>query len=269
VQFQLLGVRRAEIGRWSWGHTAVSRLLFDFYFPEAGEFEFYGAQISDEKGFISAASSQKVEVLKEPKDIDKTTWQYVADWGTDDDVLAFLKEANLRKIELDRIAFRMQGKEFYEKCISLLSNAGIYQDSLWAYSLKHVDDVRIREYVEHREDFMRRLGPSLPEGLVQLDPVERSWFEHLDFRPLIVARVHQLGSKREILNSELMKQYRELLGIVSTQPTVSGTQKLEIVYYMILQNRTAEAIAWFDSISKEEVVTKLQYDYFDAYLSLW
>jgi hypothetical protein len=179
-----------------------------------------------------------------------------------------MKEANLRKIELDRIAFRMQDKSFYEKCIGLLSNSGIYHDVLWAYSLKHMDDVRIREYVEHREDFMRRIGPSLPEGLVQLDPVERAWFEHLDFRPLIVARVHQLGGKREILNNELMKQYRDLLGIVSTQPAVSSTQKLEIVYYMILQNRIAEAIAWFDSISKEDVSTKLQYDYFNAYLLL-
>lgn len=250
------------------GPYSSQQIAFDFYFPEAGQFEFYGAQISDEKGFISAAGSQKIEVLKEPKDIDKNTWQYVADWGTDEDVLVFMKAANLRKIELERIAFRMQNKEFYDQCIALLSNAGIYQDALWAYSLKHSDDVRIREYVEHREDFMRNLGPSLPEGLVQLDPVERAWFEHLDFRPLIVARVHQLGSKREILNSELMKQYRDLLGIVSTQPAVSATQKLEIVYYMILQNRTAEAIAWFDSVSRDEVTTKLQYDYFAAYLSL-
>ena len=250
------------------GPYSSQQIAFDFYFPEAGSFEFYGAQISDEKGFISAAASQKVDVLNEPKDIDKTTWQYVADWGSDDDVLAFMKEANLRKIELARIAFRMQDKSFYEKCIGLLSNSGIYHDVLWAYSLKHMDDVRIREYVEHREDFMRRIGPSLPEGLVQLDPVERAWFEHLDFRPLIVARVHQLGGKREILNNELMKQYRDLLGIVSTQPAVSSTQKLEIVYYMILQNRIAEAIAWFDSISKEDVSTKLQYDYFNAYLLL-
>ncbi len=75
------------------------------------------------------------------------------------------------------------------------------------------------------------------------------------FRPLIVARVHQLGGKREILNGQLMGQYRDLLGIVSTQPVVSPTQKLEIVYYMILQNRIAEAIAWFDSIAKDEVST--------------
>lgn len=250
------------------GPYSSQQIAFDFYFPEAGSFEFYGAQISDEKGFISSANSQKVEVLSEPKDIDKTTWQYVADWGTDDDVLAFMKQANLRKIELERIAFRLQDKPFYEKCLDLLSNAGIYHDVLWAYSLKHLDDARIREYVEHREDFMRRLGPSLPQGLVQLDPVERAWFEHLDFRPLIVARVHQLGGKREILNGQLMGQYRELLGIVSTQPVVSSTQKLEIVYYMILQNRIAEAIAWFDSIAKDEVSTKLQYDYFHAYLSL-
>lgn len=250
------------------GPYSSQQIAFDFYFPEAGEFEFYGAQISDENGFIAAAAPQKVSVLSEPKDIDKTTWQYVADWGSDEDVLAFMQQANLRKIDLNRIAFRMQEKAFYEKCITLLSGAGIYEDVLWAYSLKHMDDARIREYVEHREDFMRRLGPSLPEGLVQLDPVERAWFEHLDFRPLIVARAHQLGGKREILNNELLKQYRELLGIVSTQPVVNPTQKLEIVYYMILQNRIAEAIAWFDSISKEEVHTRLQYDYFDAYLSL-
>jgi hypothetical protein len=250
------------------GPYSSQQLAFDFYFPEAGQFEFYGAQISDEKGFISSVASRKLEVLSEPKNIDTTTWEYVSDWGTADEVLAFLKSANLRKIDLSRIAFRMQDKSFYERTLELLSNAGVYQDTLWSYSLKHLDDSRIREYVEHRDDFMRRLGPSLPQGLVQLDPVERSWFEHLDFRPLIVARVHQLGGNREILNQDLLKQYRELLGIISGQDGPSSTQKLEIVYYMILQNRVAEAIEWFDSISKADVPSKLQYDYFDAYLSM-
>jgi hypothetical protein len=250
------------------GPYSSQQLAFDFYFPEAGQFELYGAQISDEKGFISSVASRKLEVLSEPKNIDTTTWEYVSDWGTADEVLAFLKSANLRKIDLSRIAFRMQDKSFYERTLELLSNAGVYQDTLWSYSLKHLDDSRIREYVEHRDDFMRRLGPSLPQGLVQLDPVERSWFEHLDFRPLIVARVHQLGGNREILNQDLLKQYRELLGIISGQDGPSSTQKLEIVYYMILQNRVAEAIEWFDSISKADVPSKLQYDYFDAYLSM-
>jgi len=250
------------------GPYSSQQLAFDFYFPEAGKFEFYGAQISDENGFISSVASRKADVLSEPKNIDTTTWEYVSDWGTDEDVLTFLKSANLRKIDLSRIAFRMQDKLFYERTLELLSNAGVYHETLWSYSLKHFDDSRIREYVEQRDDFMRRLGPSLPQGLVQLDPVKRTWFEHLDFRPLIVARVHQLGSKREILNQELMKQYRELLGIISGQVGPSSTQKLEIVYYMILQNRIAEAIKWFDSISKADVPTKLQYDYFDAYLSM-
>lgn len=250
------------------GPYSSKQLAFDFYFPEAGQFEFYGAQISDENGFISSVASRKVDVLSEPKNIDTNTWEYVSDWAADDDVLTFLKSANLRKIDLNRIAFRMQDKSFYERTLELLSNAGIYQDTLWSYSLKHFDDARIREYVERHEDFMRRLGPSLPKGLVQLDPVERTWFEHLDFRPLIVARVHPLGGKREILNQELMKQYRELLGIISAQEGPSPAQKLEIVYYMILQNRVAEAIDWFDSLSKADVPTGLQYDYFDAYLSM-
>ena len=251
------------------GPYSSQQIAFDFYFPQAGEFEFYGAQISDEKGFISAAASQKVEVLNEPKDIDKSTWQYVADWGTDDDVLAFLKEANLRKIDLDRIAFRMQGKEFFEKCTKLLGEAGIFDNELWAYALVHRDELRLRELIEHRDDFMQRIGPALPEGLVQMEPVERLRFEHLDFRPLIVARIHQLGSKREILNSELMSQYRHLLSIVSAQRKVSPTQKLEIVYYLLLQNRIAEAIEWFDSISTDGLATRLQYDYFAAYLALY
>ena len=245
------------------------QIVYDFYFPSAGEFNYYGAQISDEKGFIAESASGKLEVLSEPKDIDKTTWAYIADWGTDQDVLDYLSKANLQKLDLNRIAFRMKDRNFFSRSLELLSNGGVFESQLWAYALLHQDDQRLTEWLEQQEGFVSSLKPHLESDLIHIDAVDRQWFEHLDFRPLVVARVHQLGSRREILNSELAAQYRGLLENLSAQSTIEPTQKLQVVYYLLLQNRIAEALKLFAEVSTEQLPTRLQYDYFDAYLAFF
>lgn len=245
------------------------QIVYDFYFPSAGDFNYYGAQISNEKGYIAESASGKLEVLSEPKDIDKSTWAYIADWGTDQEVLHYLSKANLQKLDLNRIAFRMKDRIFFGRSLELLSNGGIFESQLWAYALLHQDDQRLTEWLEQQEGFVSTLKPHLESDLIHIDAVDRQWFEHLDFRPLVVARVHQLGSRREILNSELAAQYRSLLENLSAQASIEPTQKLQVVYYLLLQNRIAEALKLFAEVSAEQLPTRLQYDYFDSYLAFF
>ena len=43
---------------------------------------------------------------------------------------------------------------------------------------------------------------------------------------------------------------------------------MEVVYYLLLQDRLAEALEFFEEVNVENLATRLQYDYFAAYLSL-
>lgn len=248
---------------------STSQVQYVFYFPTAGEFAHYGAQISDQAAHLADTPAQQYRVLDEPESVDETTWSYVADWGSDDQVLAFLQSANLERIDLSRIAFRMQDKSFYSQVIELLSANGRYEPSLWAYSVAHADVRAIAELIYHRPDFIARLGSALDSPLVDIDPQQQMSYEHLDYKPLVVARIHQLGRERVILNPSLHRQYLSLLDVIAHQPQVTNVQRLELCYYLLLQNRIEEALDWFGQVEQQSLATQLQYDYFDAYLDFY
>ncbi len=247
---------------------ATQELNTKFYFPQSGSFAHYGAQIAINNKIAIAAPSTSLKVLDVPDSLDETSWSYVASWGSDDQVLGHLKNANLFKINLDTIAWRMANRKFFEACLARLTDYGVYNPTLWAYSIKHNDAPRLREFLESFAPVVVRVGPLFEMELMKIEPVERLQFEHLDFRPLVVARMHQLGPKRVILNDELAVQYERMMGILAHQKTIELEQRLAIVYYMLLQNRIEEAIAHFAKIDPSAMESKLQHDYFAAYLDM-
>ncbi len=247
---------------------ATQELSTKFYFPQSGAFAHYGAQIAINNKIAIAAPSTRLKVLDVPDSVDETSWSYVASWGSDDQVLAHLKGANLFKINLDAIAWRMANRKFFEACLARLTDYGIYNPTLWAYSIKHNDAPRLREFLESNSAVVSRVGPLFEMALMKIEPVDRLQFEHLDFRPLVVARMHQLGPKRVILNDGLAEQYERMMGILAHQRTIESEQRLALVYYMLLQNRIEEAIAHFAKIDPSAMESKLQHDYFAAYLDM-
>lgn len=248
---------------------STSQLEYVFYFPESGEFSHYGAQVSSESQTIAGMEAVDVEVIPEPKNVDETSWSYVADWGTNAQVLEFLKTANLQQLDLGRIAFRMADQEFYQECVAVLGAAARYDAVLWAYAVRHNDAEGIADLLHQRGDFTDRLGPSIDSTLLTLDPVEEFDYEHLDYKPLVVARAHQLGQTRKVLNPSLYSQYIRLQNVLAHQAEISDAQKLELCYYLLLQNRLQETLAWFEQVDPDQVSGRMQYDYFDAYLDFY
>ena len=247
---------------------ATQELSTKFYFPQSGTFEHYGAQIAIGGKIAISAPSTSLKVLDAPDSIDETSWSYVASWGSDDQVLSHLKVANLVKINLDLIAWRMANKKFFETCLARLTDYGFYTPTLWAYAFKHNDAQRLREFLESNSGIVGRVGPVLNAEIMKVEPVDRLQFEHLDFRPLVVARMHQLGPKRVILNDGLALQYERMMGIFSHQKAIESEQRFALVYYMLLQNRIEEAISHFAKIDASTLESKLQHDYFAAYLEM-
>ncbi len=247
---------------------ATQELSTKFYFPQSGSFEHYGAQIAIGDRIAIASPSTNLKVLDAPDSVDESSWSYVASWGSDDQVLSHLKGANLFKINLEAIAWRMSNKNFFETSLARLTDYGIYNPTLWAYAFKHNDAPRLREFLESNSGVVGRAGPLLESDLLRVEPVDRLQFEHMDFRPLVVARMHQLGPKRVILNDGLALQYERFMGILGHQKAIEPEQRLGLVYYMLLQNRIEEAIAHFAKIDASKLESKLQHDYFAAYLDL-
>ncbi|GAB5403646.1 MAG: hypothetical protein Aurels2KO_18770 [Aureliella sp.] len=247
----------------------TQQIEYAFYFPAAGEFSHYGTQVSDNGQLVAAAESRALTVVSKPAVVDDQTWQYVADWGTDDQVIAILKTANLQEIDVDRIAFRMADESMFTTVTDLLRSAGVYRKKLWAYALVHGHKQCLSELLSQSYELLSQLGPAFQSPIVTSSREIRRDLEHLDFRPLVVARSHMLGTERVILNPELRSHYLALLELIAHQRSVSQKQRLQLCYYMLLQNRIGEAIRWFDSVDRQVAGAPLQTAYFDAYLEFY
>jgi hypothetical protein len=216
-----------------------------------------------------------VRVLDAPLSIDDSSWEYIALWGSNDQVLAALDKVNIQQIRFDLIAWRMQDREFWQQVLNKLDSVGVYDGTLWGYSLRHRDQRRMREFLESQDPIVQRVSPYFDHSLMHVDLESRLEYEHLDFRPIVVARTHRLGREWKILNDGLAQQYRELLNLLAHQPKILPRQRLSLAYYQLIQNRTQEALANFKRVDRAELVgqtntteAQMQYDYFDAYFAM-
>ncbi|MBM3964885.1 MAG: hypothetical protein FJ308_07415, partial [Planctomycetes bacterium] len=243
-----------------------------FYFPIAGDFTCYGARASSDGKIVAHQESSKLNVLDRPALVDDSSWAYVASWGSNEQVLAALEKVNFVKSDLNAIAWRMRDKGFWELVLNRLEQLGVYHDTLWGYALLHDNPQRIREYLEANERVVSQVGPAFRSDLLTADVESRLKYEHLDFRPLVVARSHRLGREHVILNDGMASKHRQLMQILSYRAKPLSRQRLSVVYYLIAQNRIEEAIEHFAKVSRDELRESsegsIQYDYFDAYLGM-
>ena len=246
-----------------------------FYFPASGDFQQYGARASSDGTYLAHVNSEPVKVLDAPLRVDDTSWEYVAAWGSNDQVLAALDRVNLAKIDLGLIAWRMNDKTFWSDVLAKLDRFGIYHPTLWSYSLTHRDEPRIKECLEANNAIVTEVSPVFRCSLMNIDDESRLKLEHLDFRPIVVARTHRLGRDWKILNDGLATQYQEWLKLLAYQPKILPRHRLSLVYYQLIQNRVEEALENFKRVDRASLVTgketteaQMQYDYFDAYFAM-
>ncbi len=240
-----------------------------FYFPVSGEFDHYPIQVAKKGKLVASADPVVFNVVDRLTKIDRQSWAYVSQLGTDDDVLTFLEECNLQRIDLNKIAFRMKDPEFFQRAVRLLGANHVYNNTLWSYSVKHNVPELVRQFLAHNTGFVQQCGSFLKSPLLSIDPVARKTYQHLDYRPLVNARAHQLGAQRKILNQRQLQQYQRLLKILSYQRELDDDQLMAVTYYMLLQDRIEEALTLFARVRPDRLATRLQYDYFTAYLDFF
>jgi hypothetical protein len=248
-------------------HTQT--IEYHFYFPATGDFPHYPVHVAKHEKLIANADPVALHVVDKPTTIDKESWNFVSQQGSEDDVLNYLDSQNLYRVNLDRIAWRMKDDGFFEKVIDLLDRRHVYNHTLWSYSLQHDRAATVREYLQHANNFVAQCGAYIDSPLLTVDPIERRTYEHLDYSPLVNARSHQLGQRRQILNDRLHQQYHGLLNILACRKKLDSEDLMAVTCYLLLQDRVDEAMTFFGQVNQQQLATRLQHDYFTAYLALY
>jgi hypothetical protein len=218
---------------------------------------------------VAHAAPVTLKAVEKLSRIDKAAWDYLSQVGTNEEVLKYLEQANLHRTNLDKIAFRAQDKAFFGSVTELLARRHAYNNMLWSYAIKHNDLAAVREYLQHADAFAGQCGAFIDSPLLTIDPVARKAYQHLDYRPLVNARAHPLGQRRQIVNERFHAQYHELLKILSYRRDLEDAELMAVTYYLLLQDRVEEALATFGRVRAERLETRLQYDYFAAHLALY
>jgi hypothetical protein len=239
-------------------------LDFHFYFPRPGEFAHYPVHVSREGKVAASAAPATFKVVTTLTTLDKTSWDYLSQQGTADEVLAYLEQNNLHQTDLGRIAWRLKDRAFYDKLIALLRSRKHYQETVFSYSLLHNDLTSLRDYLALQEDLPEE---PLDSPLLNIDPVEQKTFQWLEYSPLVNARAHQLGSSRVILNDKFRQQYDAILHLLSFRPAFTPEDQLGLAAVLLLQDRLDEASAAFAKVDPAQIHERLQYDYLQAWLA--
>ncbi|MFN6105891.1 MAG: hypothetical protein ACK5EA_15785, partial [Planctomycetaceae bacterium] len=245
-------------------HTQT--LEYHFYFPAAGDFDHFPVHVSRNDELVAFAAPFTCHVVEKPTKIDQKSWDYVSQFGTSDEVLAFLDANNVSALNLDRIAWRMHDKAFFETVVAKLAARHVYSHTLWSYALKHNVPGAAREFLQHADPLVNEIGGRLKSSLVTIDPVLRRTFEHLEYKPLVNARAHALGKRRQIVNDRFHEQYHRWLTQAAYDRELSTDDKLTATYYLLLQDRVVEARELFAQVPVAEATSRLQYEYCAAYL---
>ena len=219
--------------------------------------------------FIAAAQPAVFKVVEQPSKIDTSSWDYVSQNGSDEEVLALLGRENIHALDLEKIAFRMRDRPFFEAVLQLLRERHAYNATLWSFALFHNAPEASRQYLLHVEQIVAECGGPIRSPILTLDPVARHQYEHLEYKPLVNARAHSLGQRRQLVNGRVHEQYHRFLALLSYHAQLNDDDKLAATYYLLLQDRIDEALATFAQVKPDQVATRLQYDYCAAYVALF
>ncbi|MDA1050033.1 MAG: hypothetical protein O3C40_06085 [Planctomycetota bacterium] len=242
---------------------------YDFYFPAAGRYPHYPVHVAKNEKLLAHAEATMLTVVEKLSRIDRESWPYLSQYGSAEDVLDYLRQNNLHRTDLDKIAFRMGNKAFFLQVIDLLERRHAYNHTLWSYGIKHNAVPAVNQYLQHADGFVQLCGAAIDSPLLRIDPIARHAYQHLDYQPLVNARAHQLGRQRQILNARMHQQYHQLLTILSCRRDLDQDELMAVTYYLLLQDRVAETMDFFSRVNGADLETSLQYDYFAAYLNLY
>ncbi len=243
---------------------ATQTLEYYFYFPTAGDYRHYPVQASVAGELAGFAPAIAFHVVLDPTRADRDSWAYVSQYGSDEEVLAFLGAHNIDRLELVKIAFRLRDPKMFQQTLALLRDRHVYDAALWSYGILLRDVPAVREYLQNSR-LAGACGRWLASELLTVDYIRDRFYEHKEYWPLVNARVHPLGARRQILNDGLLTQYREFMQCLCYKPRLDSRDRLAVAIYLLLQDRVDDAAALTADVKPADVEERLQLDYLRVY----
>jgi hypothetical protein len=242
---------------------------YSFYFPTAGAFRHFPVHVGEDGTLLAFARAVTLDVVDRPTLLDTRSWGHVSQSADVESVFEYIEATNLARLDLSRVAWRMQERVFCDRMLATLRARFVFDTTLWSYGLLHRDERATREYLAQRSDLVALCGPWFESRLLSVEPVERHSYQHLEYEPLVNGRTHRFGPERRVLNSSVARQYAAFLGVLSHKPRLDADDRMELVYYLALQDRIEEALGTFDTIEPSALESRLQYDYMRAYFAFY
>jgi hypothetical protein len=245
-----------------------------FYFPQPGKFSQYPPNIAVDGTVISKAQVLVYNVVKSATIQSKESLDNVLEMGSKNDILEFISgQKSIKQSDLAKVYWLLKEKDFYNSLLDLLRKRGIYDTVVWSFGFYHKDESAIRELISQNKNIRDRVGPCFNTGLLTVNETNNhDNFNHLDYHPIINARVHRLGqdNKLAILNREFKETYQSFIMYLIFQTHINSKAWLRLSYYLILQDRIEDALKAFSRIDVTEFndfySLQIQYDYIAAYL---
>lgn len=256
-----------------------------FYFPALGSYAHYPVHVSKMNGVIGfgvASQVSVVDVSSSPPDL--TSWKYLANHATDEQVLAYLSKdtVNIRKLDMEAVAWRCKKEAFFTQMMDILDdNMQMSGDhfELLQFAFVHHSTTQgkkaLASLLSHDKGIVRKAGPYLMSDLLQVDHAssQSKVYQHLEYHPLINARAHRLPSEggaqgglsaANIQNRQFREHYEKFLNyFLYRSPSLSVACEqtpclvLQLAYYLLLQERVDEAQAIFNKIDRSVLKASL------------
>jgi hypothetical protein len=213
----------------------------------------------------AAAKPMEFNVVAKLTQVDKASWDYVSQNGTEAEVFAFLEQNNLEALDFERVAWRCKQGDFYKKLVAFMNLHHVGDEAVFSYAFLHNDAAMLGQLLKDDDGY----GPYFASKLLSIEPIELRSYEHLDYSPLVNQRAHRLGSEWRIANPAVLQQYTQLLTALAHKPQLDAMDSMSVVYYLFLQDRVEEALARFKAVDATKLPTRLQHDYFQCYAAFY
>ena len=274
-----------------------------FYFPKEGTFMQYFPVASQNNKIISLGNSLIYKVKKEYTPIYKAEIsdndKYEKDRRNEgklrniladnnissenklDKILDYFKKDIFNEEDINNILYLLKNdKEFFIKLIKVLRNRGYYNEKVWSFGFYHKEEESIIEYLSINNDLINNLGYDFKSKLYSYNDInDAKLHPHLEYNPISIARKHPFGINNQnnnltqIANIQFKETYEKFIIDLLSLQELTIKEKLQLSYYLIIQDRLDEALDIFNRIKKEEIQInnnnksyRIQYDYIYAYL---
>src|SRR5207248_1645031 len=115
-------------------------LEYFFYFPApaAQPQPHYPVHVARDEQVVGSAKPFVFNVVKQLSEVDKVSWDYLSQYGSDADVFTFLEQNNVARLNLERIAWRARKSvDFFRKLITVLEKRHVFSEPIYRYAVQH------------------------------------------------------------------------------------------------------------------------------------